>query len=146
MTKRFLHQLFGLLIILLLACGSENQDTPVAPDDSEIFRRISSPLPDDTLYVQQPFVLKASVDCHNPIIGLRVDITNRSDGGPYGDGELAYQFYFDAPGQNFFDIDTTIVIPKLWATAENNQYRFFVVEIYESREYRDGFSSLFILP
>ena len=138
--------MLGFVVVLLLACGSENQDQPVAPVHSEVLRRISSPIPNDTLYVQQPFVLKASVDCHNPIIGLRVDITNRIEGGPYGDGELAYQFYFDAPGQNFFDIDTSITIPKLWATDSDNQYRFFVVEIYEGREYRDGFSSLFILP
>ena len=136
--------LLALGAMILGACEEHAVRDTFSEDD--VTRRITTPMAQDTLYIGKPFRLIAGVECHNPIIGVRVDITDGSQAGPYGDGEVVYQTLLPNPGNPLVvDIDTTLILPRLSSLTPDRQYGFYLVEVYEGREYRNGFSPIVIL-
>ena len=136
------------LLIVLFMIGSMGCEEHLSRDnfDSQITRRITAPSAQDTLYVGMPFRVIAGVECHNPILAVRIDITDGSQDGPYGDGEIAFQATLPTRGNPLIvDVDTMLTIPRLEAEAADQRYSFYLVEVYEGREFRNGFSPLVIL-
>ena len=140
-------RVFTLLVLLLcVACDSlENTDTGEEVEDhiATASRRITLPAIRDTLHVGAPFKLQASVDCHNPIIGIRIEFTDGALG--QGDGSVLGQVSFPARGTNSFEMDTVLTVPSLSERTPSDEYGFILVEIYEGREYRAGFEPITIL-
>ncbi|MBX2820943.1 MAG: hypothetical protein KTR29_14715 [Rhodothermaceae bacterium] len=135
------------LVLLFVGCDSaELLDDPSQETEDHIAnasRRIDIPRQRDTLRIGSPFRLKAAVDCHNPIIGIRVEITDGSKG--QGDGEVLTHIAFPARGTESFEMDTLLTVPELPKMTESNQYGFILVEVYEGREYRAGFEPVVIV-
>ena len=135
-----------VLLGALLLNGCDEHAVRDTFDEGEVTRRITTPQVQDTLRAGQPFRLIASVECHNPIINVRVDITDGSQSGPYGDGEIVYQTRLPNPGDPLtVDIDTTLTLAPFSGINADQQYSFYLVEVYEDREYRNGFAPLVIL-
>ena len=144
-----MHKAIALLVACILVAGC---DTTNAVDDSlqesedhiaNAARRIDIPREQDTLRVGMPFRLKAAVDCHNPIIGIRVEFTDGTKG--QGDGEVLSDIAFPARGTESFEMDTLLTVPDLPRMTDTNTYGFILVEVYEGREYRAGFEPVVIL-
>lgn len=137
----------GLAIASLPACDSMSivEGPPSEPTDhiANAARRIDIPRQKDTLRVGMPFRLKAAVDCHNPIIGIRVEFTDGAKG--QGDGEVLTQIAFPARGTNSFEMDTLLTVPGLPTKTDSDEYGFILVEVYEGREFRAGFEPIVIL-
>ncbi len=108
-----------------------------------ISRRIERPAHQDTLRLSTPFRLKAAVDCHNPIIGLRIEITDKSLG--VGDGEVLARMPIPAAGTTEVRVDTMITLEGLSRQTPDQTYGFILVEVYEGREYRSGFEPIYVL-
>ena len=139
---------WSLLLILraMILIGCDEHAVRDTFDEGEVSRRITTPTVQDTLYVGTPFRLIAGVECHNPITGVRVDITDGSQAGPYGDGRIVYQTLLPNPGNPLtVDIDTTLTLSPFSGSNADQQYSFYLVEVYEDREYRNGFSPIVIL-
>ena len=137
----------GFAIAILAACDSTSaiDDSPQQAQDhiANVARRIDVPRQQDTLRVGMPFRLKAAVDCHNPIIGIRVEFTDGAKG--QGDGEVLTHIAFPARGTNSFEMDTLLTVPDLPKRTTSDNYGFILVEVYEGREYRAGFEPVVIL-
>ena len=139
-----------LMIILgaMIWVGCDEHTASDQFNEGEVTRRITAPKVQDTLYVGQPFRLIAGVECHNPLRGVRVDITDGTEAGPYGDGEIVYTKLLHTPGGPLVvDIDTTLTLSQFSGVNPDRQYSFYLVEVYEDegREYRNGFSPIVIL-
>ena len=106
-------------------------------------RRIDTPRAQDTLRLSSPFRLKAAVDCHNPIIKLRVEITDRSEAA--GDGNVLAAIELPTSGTTEVRVDTLLAFHQLSRMTSDNRYGFVLVEVYEGREYRAGFEPLVVL-
>ena len=138
---------FVVAIALCAACDSATipeDSTPESIDHiAHAARRIDIPREQDTLKVGVPFRLKAAVDCHNPIIGIRVEITDGAKG--QGDGDVLTHIAFPARGTNSFEMDTLLTLPSFSQKTGSGNYGFILVEVYEEREYRAGFEPVVIL-
>jgi len=147
--KLVMNKVVALLFSVLIAAGCDSAellDEPAQETEDHIAnasRRIDVPRQKDTLRVGMPFRLKAAVDCHNPIIGIRVEFTDGSKG--QGDGEVLTHIAFPARGTESFEMDTLLTVPELPRMTESNNYGFILVEVYEGREYRAGFEPVVIL-
>ena len=132
-----------LFIVLLIACDSIDSESTNDPHLSEAARRIELPAKTDTLYVVEPFRLKAFVECHDPIVGLRVEFTDASK--PQGDGNVLAEITFPARGTTEVSVDTLLSVPVLREKTTDNEYGFILVEVYEDQEFRAGFEPVVIL-
>ena len=150
MNQRNSPMKWSLLIILgaLILIGCDEHTVSDQFNEAEVTRRITAPKVQDTLYVGRPFRLVAGVECHNPLRGVRVDITDGTQAGPYGDGEIVYTRMLPTPGGPLVvDIDTMLTLSQFSGVNADMQYSFYLVEVYEDedREYRNGFSPIVIL-
>ena len=132
-----------LFILLLFSCDSVESESASDPHISEAARRIELPAKADTLYVVEPFRLKAFVECHDPIVGLRVEFTDASK--PQGDGMVLAEITFPARGTTELSVDTLLSVPVLREKTATNEYGFILVEVYEDQEFRAGFEPVVIL-
>ena len=135
------------LLLLWVISGCDTSETTRPEHDEPIaVRRIEAPQRLDTLRIATPFRMKASVDCHNPIIGLRVEFTDRSfPGAVIGDGEVLGSISWPAPGTFSVQVDSLLTIDSLSRRTADNLYGFILVAVYEGREYRAGFDPVVIL-
>ena len=119
-----------LLIGLIAACSSvEPEAVPTDEQLESVVRRIDTPRAQDTLRLSSPFRLKAAVDCHNPIIKLRVEITDRSEAA--GDGNVLAAIELPTSGTTEVRVDTLLAFHQLSRMTSDNRYGFVLVEVYE---------------
>ena len=139
------YQVVSLIVCMALFSACDNGVVEAVQDDEppHISRRIDFPVRLDTLRLSEPFRLKANVECHNPIIGLRVEFTDGSES--YGDGEVLSRITLPTDGGLEFSVDTLLTIGSLSKPTGDNQYGFMLIEVYEDREYRAGFEPVVIL-
>lgn len=135
-----------LLIVAVSACSTSvdiDEEDPIDAGIANAARRIDIPRQLDTLRVNQPFRLKATVDCHNPIIGLRVEFTDKTLA--QGDGEVLGSITLPTSGTTEVVVDSLITLTQLSKTTPDKKYGFVLVEVYDGREFRAGFEPVIIL-
>lgn len=140
-----MKQLVGSLLAALILVSCSSVEVPNDEEDliANAARRIDLPRAADTLRFDALFQLKGEVTCHNPIIGMRVEITDRSLG--QGDGVVLGAIDIPASGTTEINVDTLLALPQLSGRTEDARYGFILVEVYEGREYRAGFEPLVII-
>ena len=140
-----MKQLVGSLLATLILVSCSSVEVPSEEEDliATAARRIDLPRAADTLRFDALFKLKGEVTCHNPIIGMRVEITDRSLG--QGDGVVLGTIDIPASGTTEINVDTLLALPQLSGRTEDARYGFILVEVYEGREYRAGFEPVVII-
>lgn len=99
MFKVFAVVCAACFIIVSDSASSLDDPTPETDDPiASASRRTDLPRQQDTLRIGTSLKLKAAVDCHNPIIGIRVEF---ADGiGGQGDGNVISDIAFPVRGTN----------------------------------------------
>ena len=126
-------------------CSSSSVDSEseLHSDIASAARRIDLPRKLDTLRVPIPFQFRATVECHDPIVGLRVEFTDNSQS--LGEGDVLGSISIPARGTTEVEVDTLLTVPTLSAKTDDDTYGFILVEVYESTEFRAGFAPVIVL-
>ena len=133
------------LLFVLAACSSASSDTEEELHDaiSSAARRIAAPMQEDTLRVSIPFTFQAFVECHDPIVGLRIEFTDNS--GSLGEGGVVGSIVIPATGTTEVTVDTVLTLPTFARKTADNVYGFILVEEYETADFRAGFTPVVVL-